>query len=145
MTRAVDLRKHVLGILAVFGVLVWLSNVGGGTSPLTRAHDVREVSAADAKALIDGGALVVDVRGKEQFDARHIAGAIAIPLDELRARIPAEVEADKARSIVIYCGDGATSGPDGTAIMNAAGFANAVNLQPGLEGWEKVGYPVVKG
>jgi hydroxyacylglutathione hydrolase len=145
MIRAIDLRKHALGILAVLGVLVWLSNVGGGgSSPLNPHRQVREVSAPDAKALIDGGALVIDVRGREQFDARHIAGAIAIPLDELRARIPAEVAADTARNIVIYCGDGVTTGPEGTAIMNAAGFPNAVNLQPGMKGWEQAGYPVVK-
>lgn len=144
MIRAIDWRKHALGILAVFGVLVWLSSVGGGNSPMAPAHQVREVSAQDAKALIDGGALVIDVRGRDQYNARHIPGAIAIPLDELSARIPAEVALDKARNMVIYCGDGATTGPAGTAVLNAAGFPNAVNLQPGLEGWQKAGFPVEK-
>ncbi|HZR69201.1 MAG TPA: rhodanese-like domain-containing protein [Burkholderiales bacterium] len=139
MVRAADLRQHVLGVLFVFGILVALSNLPGGT----RAHQVREISPQDAKALIDGGALVVDVRGRDQYDAHHIAGAIAVPLDELRASIPAEIAADQARNIVIYCGDGSTTGPAGTAVLNGAGFPNAVNLESGLQGWENAGYRVV--
>jgi len=145
MFRAIDFRKHALGVLVVSGFLVWLSNVGGGPAPFEYRYNIREVSAADAKALIDGGALVVDVRGKDQFDARHIPGAILITLEELRARIPAAVEAAKAKPIVIYCGDGATHGPEGTEILNNAGYPNAVNLRPGLEGWVAAGYPVAKG
>jgi rhodanese-related sulfurtransferase len=146
MFRAIDFRKHALGVLVVFAFLVWLSNVGSnGPAPLGHRYDIKEVSAADAKALIDGGALVVDVRGKAQFDVRHIPGAILITLEELRAKIPAAVEAAKAKPILIYCGDGATSGPEGTQILNNAGYPNAVNLKPGLEGWVAAGYPVAKG
>jgi len=145
MLRSIDFRKHALGTLVVFGFLVWLSNVGGGPASIEHRYNIREVSAADAKALIDGGALVVDVRGKEQFDVRHIPGAILISLEELRSRIPAALEGAKAKSILIYCGDGATHGPEGTEILNNAGYPNAVNLKPGLEGWVAAGYPVAKG
>jgi rhodanese-related sulfurtransferase len=146
MFRTIDLRKHALGVLVVFGFLVWLSNVGGG-GPASVAHryNIKEVSAADAKALVDAGALVVDVRGKEQFDVRHIPGAILISLEELRAKIPAALEGAKAKNILIYCGDGATRGPEGTEILNNAGYPNAVNLKPGIEGWERAGYAVAKG
>lgn len=145
MFRSIDFRKHALGILVVFDFLVWLSNVGGGPAPIEHRYNIREVSAADANALIGGGAVVVDVRGKEQFDFRHIPGAILISLDELRARIPAALEGAKAKTILIYCGDGVTHGPEGTEILNNAGYPNAVNLKPGIEGWESAGYPVAKG
>jgi rhodanese-related sulfurtransferase len=147
MFRSIDFRKHAFGVLVATGFLVWLSNVVGGTAPAPIEHrySVREVSAADAKALIDGGALVVDVREKDAFNSGHIPGAIAIPLDDLRARIPAALEGAKTMSIVIYCGDGVTHGPEGTEILNKAGYPEAVNLKPGLDGWEKSGYPVAKG
>ena len=145
MFRSIDFRKHALGVFVVFAFLVWLSNVGSGTAPIEHRYDIKEVSAADAKGLIENGALVVDVRDKEAFDLRHIAGAILIPLDELRARIPAILEGAKAKTIVIYCGDGVTHGPEGTESLNKAGYPNAVNLKPGFEGWEKAGYAVAKG
>jgi rhodanese-related sulfurtransferase len=89
--------------------------------------------------------LVVDVRDKSAFNSGHIPGALLIPLDELRARIPVALEGAQTMSIVIYCGDGVTHGPEGTEILNNAGFPNAVNLNPGLDGWKKAGYPVAKG
>jgi len=85
MFRSVDLPKHVLGGLVVFGLFVWLSNVnvGGGPAPLAHRHNIKEVSAVDAKALVDGGAVIVDVRGREAFNSGHIPGAISAPLHEL--------------------------------------------------------------
>lgn len=147
MIRSADLQKHALGGLAVFGLFLWLSNanVGGNPAPLEHRYNVKEVSAADAKALVDGGVMVVDVRGKEAFHSGHIPGAISIPLDDLRVRIPAAIEDAKTMSILIYCGDGVTTGPEGTEILNNAGYVNAVNLRTGLDGWEKAGYPVARG
>jgi len=103
---------------------------------------VREVGPADAKALIDAGALVIDVRGPEAFAARHVAGAVHIPLEEMHSALAAKkVDVASDKPIVVYCGDGARSGPEGTAILNAAGFPNAVNLTGGMEGWQKAGLP----
>jgi rhodanese-related sulfurtransferase len=48
-------------------------------------------------------------------------------------------------AILIYCGDGVTHGPEGTEILNEAGYPNAVNLKPGIEGWARAGYAVAKG
>ena len=135
----------------MFGLLLWLSNVGGnigggaGPAYVQRHYDIKEVSAADAKLLVDGGAVVIDVREKSAYESGHIPGAVLIPLDELRARIPAALEGAKTMSILIYCGDGVTHGPEGTEILNKAGYPNAVNLKPGLGGWEKAGYPLAKG
>jgi len=144
MFGSIDLRKHALGILVVFGFFVWLSNVGTGTNSVGQRYNVKEVSAVDAKALIDAGALIVDVRGKEQFNAGHIDGAISAPLAELQARIPAALEGAQAKSIIVNCADGVTTGPEGTALLNKAGYPNAVNLKPGFDGWKSAGYPVVK-
>lgn len=144
MFSSIDLRKHALGILLVFGCLVWIVNVGNGPTSVGQKYNVKEVSARDAKALIDGGALVVDVRGKEQFNAGHIPGAISAPLGELEAAIPAALEGAQTKSILVNCADGVTTGPEGTAILNKAGYPNAVNLKPGFEGWKGAGYPVVK-
>ena len=105
---------------------------------------VTEVSVQEAKSLVDAGALVVDVRGKAAYDKRHIPGAISAPLEELRQAVPASIHAAADESIVVYCGDGVTIGPEGTQLLNTAGYAKAVNLKAGIDGWEDAGYPVLR-
>jgi rhodanese-related sulfurtransferase len=142
MLRSFDLNKHILGIFMLALVLLSLLNAGnrglGG-------YDIREVSVPEAKAMIDAGAAVIDVRDPEQFNAHHIPGAKLVELGELQAGIPKRILALKTKSIVVYCGDGVTHGPEGTAILNKAGFTKAVNLRPGFDGWQSAGMTLAKG
>ena len=132
-----DRSKNILYAAAALLALFFMIRTGSSES-----FDVRSVTAIEAKALIDSGALVVDVRGKEQFDGRHIPGAISVPLAMLRAAIPASLAHATTKPVVVYCGDGVTIGPEGTALLNKAGYAKAVNLQAGIQGWADAGYPV---
>lgn len=104
--------------------------------------NVTNVSVSDANALVDSGAVVVDVRGKEAFDTRHIPGALNIPVDVLRTSIPATLAASKDAPVVVYCGDGSTLGPEGTSLLNKAGFSKAVNVRNGIQGWADAGLKV---
>jgi len=141
MFGSIDLRKHFIGVLLMLACLAWLSNSGKPG----HGYNIKEVDVSGAKQLIDAGALVIDVRGQEQFDYRHIPGAILITLEELRAGIPAKLMAEaKNRVIVVYCNQGLVHGPEGTAILNNAGFAGAVNMKAGIEGWADAGYPIQK-
>ena len=106
-----------------------------------RKFDIKEVSLPEAKALIDGGALVIDVRYQAVSAAAHIAGALLIPLEALPARM-AEIESAKALPIVVYCGDGSTLGPEAAHLLTQAGFTQVVNLKPGFSGWREAGLPV---
>ena len=106
--------------------------------------DITNINAYEAKALIDSGATIIDVRGEGAFDTRHLEGAISIPLSVLKIAIPAEIESIKTKDIVVYCGDGVTVGPVATQILNKAGFAKAVNLKPGINGWRDAGYKIIK-
>lgn len=114
------------------------------TSRTTPTYNVKNISIEEASALIDGGALVVDVRGKSAYDARHIPGALNIPLGTLSDGVPATLAKAKAESIVVYCGDGVKMGPEGTALLNNAGFSKAVNVEKGIQGWADAGLRVVK-
>ncbi len=69
---------------------------------------------------------LIDVRAPEEFAAGHIPGAINIPLDELRARLP---EVPKGRPIAVYCQVG-QRGYLATRILLHAGFP-AANLSGG--------------
>ena len=141
-TVTIDRRKLMtLG----FVVLIAFAFMNGlqSTSPAVK-EKVKEVTAAEAKALIDAGAVVIDVRPGAADSALHIPGAIFIPLEVLSVNLP-KIEAYRGRAVVVYCGDGSTSGPSATAQLNRAGFTQAVNLRSGFEGWRAAGLPTKAG
>jgi rhodanese-related sulfurtransferase len=102
---------------------------------------VTDVPVPEAVALIDSGALVIDVRGRAASGAAHLPGALLIPVEVLAARL-SELEYAKTQSIVVYCGNGSTRGPEAAHILTQAGFTRVVNLGPGIEGWRAAGLPL---
>jgi 3-mercaptopyruvate sulfurtransferase SseA len=59
------------------------------------------ITLAGAKKLFDSGnVLIVDTRGKGQYDGEHIKGAINVPLADVETRL-SELKTDK--KIVAYC------------------------------------------
>jgi len=88
-------------------------------------------SGADARALVQGGALLVDVRTPQEYSAGHIEGAVNIPVSELGARLPELGE--KQRSVVVYCRSGARSAR-AKALLESKGFTSVVNLG-GMNRW----------
>jgi rhodanese-related sulfurtransferase len=110
----------------------------------TPAHErVRHVGVEEAEALIAAGAIVVDVRGPTAYGGRHLPGAISVPLERIEdGDLPDALTSAIAKPVVVYCGDGVTMGPTGTQRLNEAGFTQAVNLKPGIQGWAAAGRPV---
>lgn len=58
-----------------------------------------------ALALIDSGALVLDVRSQEEFNSGHLVTAINTPVGNTDSMVD-EIGADKQRLVVVYCGSG---------------------------------------
>ncbi len=79
---------------------------------------------ADLKALLDGKALVVDVRTPGEFASGHHPRAVNIPVDQVQSRI-AEF-GDKKKPVVVYCGSGVRSGKAKVA-LEAAGYTSVTN------------------
>jgi rhodanese-related sulfurtransferase len=139
VAKTIQLNRAVRWLIPIAIIVLLVLNMPTRNSPT-----VNEISASDAKDLIDAGAVVVDVRGREAYGRHHLPGALAIPLAELRTAIPASLAFAKGKSIVVYCNDGVRTGPEGTQLLNQAGYGGAVNLKSGIEGWERAGYPVAK-
>lgn len=74
------------------------------TGNLPRSEDdVPRVTVEQAKlALEAGAAVIVDVRSAESFAAKHIVGALSIPLAQIEAD-PQSVPLDKEQWIITYC------------------------------------------
>ncbi|MCY9803853.1 rhodanese-like domain-containing protein [Vibrio scophthalmi] len=76
---------------------------------------------------IEQGALVVDVRTPQEFQAGHLDDAINYPLSDLAQHF---ANIDKQQAIVVYCRSGARSGraydylisQGFTQVHNAGGF-----------------------
>jgi rhodanese-related sulfurtransferase len=100
-----------------------------------------EVSTAEALALREAGAFVLDVRQPEEWNAVHIPGATLIPLGELSSRLS---EVPKDRQVVVVCRSGNRSA-QGRDILLGAGFPSVTSMAGGMNDWAAAGYPTATG
>lgn len=91
---------------------------------------IQRVQPSIAKALIEAGHGILDVRYEEEFEDSRMPGCTLIPLHELRARVH---ELDPARRYVVYCKSGGRSAV-GTLLLRQRGF-DAVSIEGGLRDW----------
>jgi phage shock protein E len=85
-------------------------------------------------AFLKSGALVIDVRAKQEWDQGHFSTAVLIPVEQFEARL-AEVGADKGRPVIVYCRAG-TRAAVAETILRRNGFTKVINAR-GLEALKK--------
>lgn len=79
--------------------------------------------------MIDGGAVVIDVRTADEYAQDHLPNARNIPVQELSTHlgeVAKLVGNDKTRPIVLYCARGSRAGK-AKAQLEAAGYTHVVN------------------
>lgn len=109
MRRIVPLVAAVaLGLIAGCGGSTTTAPAGTMGSAETATAGVRVVQPADAKAIIDAGATVIDVRTPGEFAQAHVAGAqnISVEADDFADRVAA---LDRVGRYVVYCRTGRRS------------------------------------
>lgn len=99
---------------------------------------VEEIDPGTANALVEGGALLLDVRNDDEWEAGHAPAALHLPLGELSAR---HTELPTDRRIVVICRSGGRSAKATEALVGA-GYG-AVNLAGGMQAWAALGLPCV--
>jgi sulfur-carrier protein adenylyltransferase/sulfurtransferase len=101
--------------------------------------DNREVTPKAAyEALRAGGAVLIDVREKSEYDEVHIPGSILIPLAELPGRL-SEIPEDQ--DVYVHCRMGGRSAR-AVDYLRTFGRPNSYNVSGGIESWEEDGLPV---
>jgi DMSO/TMAO reductase YedYZ molybdopterin-dependent catalytic subunit/rhodanese-related sulfurtransferase/glyoxylase-like metal-dependent hydrolase (beta-lactamase superfamily II) len=100
--------------------------------------DAPQVGARAAKTMVDGGALLLDVREPDEWCTEHAPGAVLLPTGRVRAR---QDELPRDRRIVVVCRSGGRSAAV-TASLRRSGF-DAVNLAGGMCAWAAAGLPLV--
>ena len=97
-----------------------------------------KVNAQQAAALVDDGALLLDVREPHEWQAGHAPKARHIPLAQLPRRAG---ELPTNMPIVVVCRSGNRSAR-AAAILTGTG-RDASNLAGGMHAWARAGRPVV--
>jgi hydroxyacylglutathione hydrolase len=97
------------------------------------------VDAAGARRALVDGAVALDVRERDEYEAGHIPDAIHIPLGELQARA-GELPPDTP--VVAYCGHGERAA-SAVSVLERAGRSALLNLDGGIGAWGEAGLRVV--
>ena len=111
---------------------------------------IEELLPPAAKAEIDGGATLIDVRDPDRFESGHLEGAVNVPSGESArdAHDAAYVEAvEKAGAspedrLILVCGEGNRSARTADALQNEHGFTNVASIIGGSKLWSDLGYPI---
>lgn len=102
-------------------------NIIGMTAVNMMEHDYQVIHWNELDRVVENGALLLDVRTREEYEMRHLTGAINIPLTELRERCH-ELPLD--RTIVTYCQQG-KKGYFAAKLLKQYGFTDVLNLSGG--------------
>lgn len=116
LIKALPFILAIIIAVLLLGACVQKRTANGSTTKLDTNQTTalptgtyKKISAAEAKALIDGGnVIILDVRTPEEFDQGHIKDAVLLPDYEIGAKA-ATVLADKEAKILIYCRTGRRS------------------------------------
>jgi rhodanese-related sulfurtransferase len=107
-----------------------------------RVKSFAALSSMQAVRLMNQGALVIDLRAKQAFDAGHIGDARNVPAVELEAQSDA-LKKWRDRIVITYC-DSGVSGAGAARTLAKLGFTKVFNLEGGLNGWVKDNLPLTR-
>src|ERR1700720_4263752 len=102
------------------------------TERVTAQMAAEELASADPP-------LVLDIRNPREWQTKHIARSVNIPLNHLQERI-AEVPRD--RRIAVHCAGGYRSSI-AASILHQYGITHLIEMAGGLAAWEAAKLPVV--
>ncbi len=97
-----------------------------------------DIEPEECRALVDGGAFLLDVREDDEWHAGHASEAVHVAMGLVAERLD-EIPTD--RTVVCVCRVGGRSGAVAGTLADA-GF-DVRNLGGGMLAWEATGLPVV--
>jgi len=112
---------------------------------LARQHfaDPDGLAPVDRKELVKrlrrGEVTLIDVRPADEFAAAHIAGAVSIPIEDLRKRLG---EIPKNKDVVAYCrGPYCVYALEALTVLRRRGY-RASRLEDSVNDWRVAGLPL---
>jgi len=101
---------------------------------------IREVTVDETQQRMKDGAVLIDVREDNEFEAAHAKGARHMGRGVIERDIVGEIP-DKDAELILYCGGGYRSA---LAVDNLQkmGYTNVWSMAGGWHPWEEAGAPV---
>src|SRR5436305_7763517 len=101
--------------------------------------EIEEADARNAQALLDDGAVLVDVRERDEWEQGRIPGAVHVPRGYLEQRIE-QAAPDRSQPVVLYCAAGNRSAFAAKTLAEL-GYERPVSLAGGYTDWQQNGLP----
>lgn len=125
-----------VALFVILALLIWTVVYAG-------LQGVSKVDPLDATRLINHeDAVVLDVRGNDEYKQGHIVNSLHIPLNAL-ANQTHKLEKYKARPIIAICRSGQQSA-SACATLRQHGFEKVYNLNGGIVAWQNASLPLTK-
>lgn len=120
------LRPRFPAIPLVFALA--LAACGGGATPTSStptsiAPTAKKVDGPTAHGLVANGAVLVDVRSKDEYEGGHVDGAINVPVDT----VADHDFGAKDKPLVVYCASGGRSARAAQTLVEH-GYSNVNDL-----------------
>jgi phage shock protein E len=100
---------------------------------------IREVSAAEASQEQANGAVLIDVREREEFENGHAKGAVHLSKGVVELKIE-ETLPNLSTPIICYCGGGSRSALAADNLQKM-GYTNVASMAGGFRDWKNEGLP----
>jgi len=97
---------------------------------------VQEVAPQDVDALVEGGAVALDIRDPDEHEKGHIPGSINVSRGKLEMNIEG-VLPDLETTVLCYC-NAHNRGALSAATLKEMGYVNAKYIGGGLNAWRKL-------
>jgi rhodanese-related sulfurtransferase len=89
------------------------------------------------------GALIVDIRERDEFCREHIPDAISLPLSEILAGAKL-AGSSPAQPVIFHCQAGSRTRQNADALTRLAEPARVILMDGGINAWNQAGLPTVK-
>ncbi|WP_262047483.1 rhodanese-like domain-containing protein [Bradyrhizobium sp. Bra78] len=101
------------------------------------------INPADARNLIDSGAILIDIREVDEHAREKIPGARNLPLSTLDE---ADLAAHQGKQVIFHCKRGARTQANASRLASKLdGACEAFIVEGGLDAWRKAGLPLATG
>ncbi|WP_245477555.1 rhodanese-like domain-containing protein [Bradyrhizobium guangxiense] len=98
------------------------------------------INPAQARNLVEKGAILIDIREADEHARERIVGARNLPLSKLDQ---ADLAAHQGKQVIFHCKSGARTQINASRLASKLnGSCEAFIVAGGLDAWRKAGLPV---
>lgn len=108
---------------------------------MTSSDPFKRLSPAECSEAVEAGqAIMLDIRGIEEFAAERIPGAMLAPMPELQ---PHALPAQGEKMIILQCRSGGRTANVAMQLLNAGIVDSIAHMEGGILEWKAQGLPTI--